>query len=101
MTKEAMKADDQAPDYRKAMLYHSDRADALMAERDDAMALFHAADKQRQALQAERDALKARAEAAEAALTREPYIVKIGPYHGICIGGRWDNWMFHMSANGQ
>lgn len=42
-----------------------------------------------------------RAEAAEAALTREPYIVKIGPYHGICIGGRWDNWMFHMSANGQ
>jgi hypothetical protein len=53
------------------------------------------------ALQAERDAAVARAEAAENAMVREPYIVKIGPYHGICIGGRWDNWMFHMSASGQ
>lgn len=31
---DAMKADDREPDYRAAMLYHSDRADALMAERD-------------------------------------------------------------------
>jgi hypothetical protein len=29
------KADEREPDYRAAMLYHSDRADAFMVERDE------------------------------------------------------------------
>lgn len=37
MSDEVMKADDAAPDYRKAMLYHSDRADEFMAQRDEAL----------------------------------------------------------------
>lgn len=32
MTDEAMKTQYQAPDYRKAMLYHSDRADEYMSK---------------------------------------------------------------------
>lgn len=38
MTDKAMKADDHEPDYRKAMLFHSDRADQYAAERDSAIA---------------------------------------------------------------
>jgi hypothetical protein len=37
MNKDVMKPDDHEPDYRKAMIYHSDRADAYMAERDAAL----------------------------------------------------------------
>jgi hypothetical protein len=38
MTDEVMKADERAPDYKAAMMYHSDRADAFMEERDKAQA---------------------------------------------------------------
>lgn len=44
MNDEAMKADDHEPDYRKAMLFHSDRADQYAAERDAAIARAEAAE---------------------------------------------------------
>ena len=44
MNDEAMKADDREPDYRKAMLFHSDRADQYAAERDAAIARADAAE---------------------------------------------------------
>lgn len=48
---------------------------------------------------------EARAERAEAALATarreaEPYIIMIGPYRGVCVGGRWNNWLFHKHADG-
>lgn len=61
MTDAATKSDDQEPDYRKAMLYHSDRADAYMVERDALQARLTA-------LQAQLAAAEARAEKAEGAL---------------------------------
>lgn len=61
-----------ATEYIRADLHAALQAerDALKVERDDAMALFHAADKQMRANKAERDAAVARAEAAEAAVVR-------------------------------
>lgn len=38
MNNEVMKADNHEPDYRNAMLFHSDRADQYAAERDAAVA---------------------------------------------------------------
>lgn len=37
MSDEVMKADDHEPNYRKAMLFHSDRADQYAEERDAAL----------------------------------------------------------------
>lgn len=44
MNDEAMKAGDREPNYRKAMLFHSDRADQYAAERDAAIARAEAAE---------------------------------------------------------
>ena len=55
MTDNVMKPDDREPDYKAAMLYHSDRADAYMAERDAALTRLAAAEARAEKAEQERD----------------------------------------------
>lgn len=51
LSPEAMKHDAKEPDFKAAMLYHSDRADAYMVERDQLAARLQAAEQLAAALQ--------------------------------------------------